>query len=95
MALDEATVRKIARLARIEVADDQLEALGAELSHILDWVELLGEVDTDGVAPMASVVEIELPLRQDEVTDGGYPEKLLDNAPDQTKGFFTVPKVIE
>ena len=95
MALDEATVRKIARLARIEVADDQLKALGAELSHILDWVELLGEVDTDGVAPMASVVEIELPLRQDEVTDGGYPEKLLDNAPDQTKGFFTVPKVIE
>ena len=95
MALDEATVRKIARLARIEIADDQLEALGAELSHILDWVELLGEVDTDGVAPMASVVEIELPLRQDEVTDGGYPEKLLDNAPDQTKGFFTVPKVIE
>ncbi len=95
MALDEATVRKIARLARIEVADDQLEALGAELSHILDWVEQLGEVDTDGVAPMASVVEIELPLRQDEVTDGGYPEKLLDNAPDGTKGFFTVPKVIE
>ncbi len=95
MALDEATVRKIARLARIEVADDQLEALGAELSHILDWVEQLGEVDTDGVAPMASVVEIELPLRQDEVTDGGYPEKLLHNAPDGTKGFFTVPKVIE
>jgi aspartyl-tRNA(Asn)/glutamyl-tRNA(Gln) amidotransferase subunit C len=95
MALDEATVRKIARLARIEVADDQLEALAGELTNILDWVEQLGEVDTDGVAPMASVVDIELPMRADEVTDGGYPEKMLDNAPAATKGFFTVPKVIE
>ncbi len=95
MALDEATVRKIARLARIEVPDDQLTALAAELSNILDWVEQLDEVDTDGVAPMASVVDIELPMREDEVTDGGYPEKMLQNAPDGTKDFFTVPKVVE
>lgn len=95
MALDKATVRKIAYLARIEVPDDQLEALAGELSNILDWVEQLGEVDTDGVAPMASAVEIELPMRADEVTDGGYPEKMLQNAPAATKGFFTVPKVVE
>lgn len=95
MALDEATVRKIARLARIEVADDQLGTLAGELSNILDWVEQLGEVDTEGVAPMASAVETVLPMRQDEVSDGGYPEKVLQNAPAATKGFFTVPKVIE
>jgi len=95
MALDEATVRKIARLARIEVPDDQLTTLAAELSNILDWVEQLGEVDTDGVAPMASVVDIDLPWREDEITDGGYPEKMLRNAPDGTGSFFTVPKVVE
>ncbi|MHA1538163.1 MAG: Asp-tRNA(Asn)/Glu-tRNA(Gln) amidotransferase subunit GatC [Alphaproteobacteria bacterium] len=95
MALDEATVRKIARLARIEVPDERLAGLAAELSNILDWVEQLGEVDTDGVAPMASVVEVVLPMRADEVTDGGYPDKILANAPDAAKGFFTVPKVVE
>jgi len=95
MALDEATVRRIAHLARIEVPDGELEALGGELSNILDWVEQLAEIDTDGIAPMASVVEIVLPQRADEITDGGYPEKVLQNAPGGAKGFFAVPKVVE
>ena len=95
MALDEATVRKIARLARIAVPEDQLGELAAELSNILDWVEQLGEVDTEGVTPMASVVDVELPRRDDTVTDGGYPDKILRNAPGGAKGFFTVPKVVE
>ncbi len=85
----------IAYLARIDVADDRLEALAEELSNIITWVEQLSEVDTEGVAPMSSVVEVKLPWREDKVTDGGYPDKALANAPDPAKGFYTVPKVIE
>lgn len=95
MALDKATVAGIAYLARIDVADDRLEALAEELSNILTWVEQLSEVDTEGVAPMSSVVEVKLPWREDKVTDGGVQDKVLANAPDPAKGFFTVPKVIE
>jgi aspartyl-tRNA(Asn)/glutamyl-tRNA(Gln) amidotransferase subunit C len=95
MALDKDTVRRIARLARIEVADDQLEGLAGELSNILGWIEQLNEVPTDDVEPMTSVVAVVLPMREDEVTDGGYPEKILRNAPEGGKGFFQVPKVVE
>ena len=95
MALDKATVAGIAYLARIDVADDRLEALAEELSNIITWVEQLSEVDTEGVAPMSSVVAVKLPWREDKVTDGRIPDKVLANAPDPVKGFFTVPKVIE
>ena len=95
MALDKDTVIRIARLARIEVPEDQLEALGGELNNILGWIEQLNEVDTDGVPPMTSVVEVVLPMREDVVDDGGYPEKILDNAPEGAPGFFAVPKVVE
>ena len=95
MALDKDTVRRIARLARIEVADDQLEGLAGELSNIMGWIEQLNEVPTDDVEPMTSVVAVVLPMREDEVTDGGYPEKILHNAPEGGKGFFQVPKVVE
>lgn len=95
MALDKDTVRQIAHLARLKVPEENLEHLAGELSNILTWVEQLDEVDTEGVAPMTSVVEYALPMREDEVTDGGYPDKVLANAPDPEKGFFTVPKVVE
>lgn len=95
MALDKTTVAGIAHLARIKVADDRLAALADELSHILTWVEQLSEVDTENVEPMTSVVAVTLPRRKDEVTDGGYSDKVLANAPDPAKGFYTVPKVVE
>jgi aspartyl-tRNA(Asn)/glutamyl-tRNA(Gln) amidotransferase subunit C len=95
MAIDKDTVRKIATLARVKVPEDELDSLAAELDNILGWVEQLAEVDTEGVPPMTSVVETVLPLRPDVVTDGGYPEKVLANAADAAKGFFTVPKVVE
>ncbi len=95
MALDKTTVVRIAHLARINVSEESLEPLAGELSQIITWVEQLSEVDTEGVAPMTSVVEFELPRREDEVTDGGYPERVVGNAPAAVKGFFTVPKVIE
>ncbi len=95
MALDKATVARIAKLARLRVPDDRLEGLAGELSNILTWIEQLEKVDTKGVAPMASVVEASLREREDVVTDGGYAEDILRNAPERTGDFFTVPKVIE
>ena len=95
MALDKTTVAGIAHLARIKVADARLAALAGELSHILTWVEQLSEVDTENVEPMSSVVAVTLPRRKDEVTDGGYSDKVLANAPDPARGFYTVPKVVE
>jgi aspartyl-tRNA(Asn)/glutamyl-tRNA(Gln) amidotransferase subunit C len=95
MSLDKATVAGIAHLARIRVADDQLDGLAGELNAILDWIKQLSEVDTDGVAPMTSVVKMDIPLREDKVTDGGYRDRVLANAPNTAEGFFVVPKVIE
>ncbi len=95
MALDKAAVAHIATLARIKLAEAELEPLAGELSHILDWVEQLNEVDTTGVPPMASSVAATLPTREDIVTDGGCPEAILGNAPRAARGFFTVPKVVE
>ena len=95
MALDTEVVRKIARLARLKVPEENLEPLAGELSQILTWVEQLDEVDTDGVPPMTSVVEMTLPLREDVVTDGGYADKVTANAPESVQGFFAVPKVVE
>ena len=95
MSVDEATVRKIARLARIAIADEQLPSLAGELSAILGWIEQLGEVDTIGIAPMTAVIPTHLAWRADVVTDGNVQAKVLANAPDATSGFFAVPKVIE
>jgi aspartyl-tRNA(Asn)/glutamyl-tRNA(Gln) amidotransferase subunit C len=95
MALDKDTVQRIARLARINVPETELEGLAGELDNILGWIEQLNEVDTDGVAPMTSVVEMDMPQREDVVTDGGYPDKVLGNAPDADRGYFTVPKVVD
>ncbi|MBL4804239.1 MAG: Asp-tRNA(Asn)/Glu-tRNA(Gln) amidotransferase subunit GatC [Alphaproteobacteria bacterium] len=95
MSLDEQTVRKVARLANIEIADSDVDRIGTQLSGILQWVEQLGEVDTDNVEPLANVVNIDLHLREDEVTDGDCADKVLANAPEETQGFFVVPKVVE
>lgn len=95
MALDKATVARIATLARIRLAENELEPMAAELSGILDWIEQLKEVDTTDVAPMASVADMRLPMRDDVVTDGGRRNAALGNAPKTEKGFFTVPKVVE
>jgi aspartyl-tRNA(Asn)/glutamyl-tRNA(Gln) amidotransferase subunit C len=95
MALDKATVAQIATLARIRLSDAELEPLTDELSNILTWVEQLKEVDTVGVAPMASTASVSLPMRDDVVIDGGCREAILGNAPRAARGFFTVPKVVE
>ena len=95
MSLDAATVARIARLARIEVADDELEALAGELSHILGWIEQLNEVDTREVLPMTSVAARTLAMRDDVVSDGEREGDILANAPEREDGFFVVPKVVE
>jgi aspartyl-tRNA(Asn)/glutamyl-tRNA(Gln) amidotransferase subunit C len=95
MSVDQDTVRRIAHLARIAIQENQVEPMVWELNGILDWVEQLNEVETDGVPPMTSVVEAKLPMREDVVTDGGYPEDLTRNAPRSEDNFFRVPKVVE
>jgi aspartyl-tRNA(Asn)/glutamyl-tRNA(Gln) amidotransferase subunit C len=95
MPVDRATVHKIAALARIKVPDEDLDRLAAELSNIIGWVEQLGEIDTRGVEPMASPVDLKLRWRQDAVTDGDQAEKIVANAPDAIAGMFAVPKVVE
>ncbi|MGB0084802.1 MAG: Asp-tRNA(Asn)/Glu-tRNA(Gln) amidotransferase subunit GatC [Rhodomicrobiaceae bacterium] len=95
MKVDEATVRHVARLARIKVSGQEARSLQRELSAILDWVEQLGEVDTADVEPMTRVEAMALPKRRDEVTDGGIPDLILKNAPLTEDHFFLVPKVVE
>jgi aspartyl-tRNA(Asn)/glutamyl-tRNA(Gln) amidotransferase subunit C len=95
MKVDEATVRHVARLARIKVTPEQAKALEGELSAILDWVEQLGEVDTANVEPMTRVEAMALPKREDKVTDGDIPDLVVKNAPFTEDNFFLVPKVVE
>lgn len=95
MAIDAATVRKVARLARIAEPEDRIEPLAKELSGILAWIEQLAEVDTDGVEPMTSAVAVAAPMRDDVVSDGGNAARVLANAPKTVDGFFVVPKVVE
>lgn len=95
MSVDKATVEHVAKLAHIRVDGARTQALADELSKILDWVERLSEVDTDGVEPMTSAVEHALHWRRDAVTEGGETDKVLANAPAAEFGFFAVPKVIE
>jgi aspartyl-tRNA(Asn)/glutamyl-tRNA(Gln) amidotransferase subunit C len=95
MKVDEATVRHVARLARIKVTTEQAKALEGELSAILDWVEQLGEVDTANVEPMTRVEAMALPKREDKVTDGDIPDLVVKNAPFTEDNFFLVPKVVE
>jgi aspartyl-tRNA(Asn)/glutamyl-tRNA(Gln) amidotransferase subunit C len=95
MSVNTDTVRRIARLARLAIEDEQLEPMAAELNAILAWVEQLGAVDVDGVEPLTSVVAQKLKMREDVVTDGSYPDDLVRNAPLTEDHFFVVPKVVE
>jgi aspartyl-tRNA(Asn)/glutamyl-tRNA(Gln) amidotransferase subunit C len=95
MEVDEGTVRRIARLARIKITDEEAKGLRKELSGILDWVEQLNEVDTGNVEPMTRVVPIQLKMRADQVTDGDVAEDIIKNAPVSDDHFFVVPKVVE
>lgn len=95
MSVDTATVKRVARLARIAVSDTEAEALKAELNTILGFVEQLNEVDVTGVEPMTSVIALKMKERPDVVTEGGETEKVLANAPVRDGNFFVVPKVVE
>jgi aspartyl-tRNA(Asn)/glutamyl-tRNA(Gln) amidotransferase subunit C len=89
------TVKKIARLSRLHVEDDRLASLADEMNGLLDWIEQLSEVDVTGVKPMTSAVEMEAPLRADEITDGNVRDKVLANAPKTEAGYFVVPRSVE
>jgi aspartyl-tRNA(Asn)/glutamyl-tRNA(Gln) amidotransferase subunit C len=95
MSLDTTTVRRIAKLARIRVEEGEVARLQTELNGILGWIELLSEVDVEGVQPLTGGAQIALRLREDAVTDGNIAERVLANAPDRVGEFFTVPKVVE
>ena len=95
MSLDSQAVAKIARLARIAVSEEEKNHFAKEISGILQWVEQLSEVNTDGVPLMTSVSHMKLPLRDDVVTDANQPEAILKNAPESDYGCFVVPKVME
>ncbi len=95
MQIDEATVKRVARLARIRMTAEEAKGLETELTGILDWVEQLGEVDTEGVEPMTRVVPIKLKMREDVVTDGEMADAVTKNAPLTDDHFFVVPKVVE
>jgi len=95
MSVDANTVRRIAHLARIAVAEDDVEHLKGELNAILAFVEQLSEVNVEGVEPMTSVTPMEMKKRTDEVTDGGIPDDIVRNAPATEGHFFLVPKVVE
>jgi aspartyl-tRNA(Asn)/glutamyl-tRNA(Gln) amidotransferase subunit C len=95
MSVDQATVRRIAHLARIAVTDEEVPLLQGELNAILDFVAQLDEVDVTGVEPMTSVTPMAMKKRQDQVTDGGYAEVIVANAPMTEDHFFLVPKVVE
>ena len=95
MSVDQKTVRRIARLARIAVADEDVPHLQGELNAILSFVEQLNAVDVEGVEPMTSVTPMTMKKRQDGVTDGGYPDDIVRNAPATEDHFFLVPKVVE
>ena len=95
MSVDHATVRRIAKLARIKVPEEEVAGLAGELNAILAFVETLGEVDVAGVEPMTSVMAMAMKKRVDEVTDGGIADLVTKNAPASEDHFFMVPKVIE
>ena len=95
MSLSKEDVAKVARLARLEMNDEDLERQAPHLNSIIAWVEQLSEVDTDNIEPLPSPVDIELRLRPDEANDGGYAGDVLKNAPEEMEEFYVVPKVVE
>jgi aspartyl-tRNA(Asn)/glutamyl-tRNA(Gln) amidotransferase subunit C len=95
MSVDADTVRRVAHLARIAVAEDEVASLAGELNAILAFVEQLSEVNVEGVEPMTSVTPMAMKMRKDQITDGGIAEAIMQNAPAREDHFFLVPKVVE
>ena len=99
MSVDTKTVQKVAKLARLSIPEERIDALAGEMNEILGWIEQLNEVDISGVEAMASTVDVQLPLREDAPaqgpTGGGQPENIVANAPVSEDNFFVVPKVVE
>ena len=95
MTIDTNTVKRVANLARIQIEDDELDSLATELSTILEFMQQLNSVDINNVEPLTSVTPMDLNLREDVIDDGEKPDQILINAPNQSQGFFAVPKVIE
>ena len=95
MSITKETVKKLGRLARLHIEEQDLEAKAEEVNGIMGWIEQLNEVDVEGVEPMTSVVEATLPMRDDVVTDGNIQDQILANAPKSEDGFFVVPKSVE
>ena len=95
MAVDQNTVRRVARLARIKLSDEEVMAFESELNTILHWIEQLNEVDVAGVEPMTSVIHMDMKKRDDNVTEGEIPDEVLANAPATQGQYFVVPKVVE
>jgi aspartyl-tRNA(Asn)/glutamyl-tRNA(Gln) amidotransferase subunit C len=95
MSVDQATVRRVAKLARIKVKEENVDRLAGELNSILHWIEQLNEVDVEGVEPMTAVVTVKMKKRADVVTDGNNPHDVVENAPVAEDDYFLVPKVIE
>jgi aspartyl-tRNA(Asn)/glutamyl-tRNA(Gln) amidotransferase subunit C len=95
MSVDRATVRRIARLARIVITDDEAKRLEQELSGILNWVAQLDDIDTSAVEPMTRVAAMKMKMRKDEVTDGFCADDILKNAPKVDDHYFVVPKIVE
>jgi len=95
MSIDEKTVRKVAKLARLALPEERVAPMAKELNGIMAWIEQLNEVDVDGVEPMTTPVAMTLPMRDDVVSDGNIRDQVLANAPKTEDGFFVVPKVVE
>lgn len=95
MSVNEKDVRKIAKLSRLAISDEKVPVMVNELNGILNWIEMLNEVDVQGVEPMTSVVAKDLPMREDVVNDGFYADRITKNAPKSAHGFFIVPKSVE
>jgi len=95
MSVDLATVKRVAKLARIAVTDEEAARMEGELNTILGFVEQLNEVDVEGVEPMTSVTPMEMKKRADVVTDGNKADDITANAPASEDNFFLVPKVVE
>ena len=95
MSIDKKTVAYVAKQSHLDLPDDKLDKLVPELSGIMNWIETLSELNTDTIDPLANVADIQLHLREDVVNDGGIPDQVLANAPEQTEGYFVVKKIVE
>ncbi|SVC02408.1 uncharacterized protein METZ01_LOCUS255262 [marine metagenome] len=95
MALSKETIVHVAKLARLELSEKEMDEMSIQLSEILAWIEQLGEVDVDGLEPMTSVVQMDLKVREDVVTESDQDEAIVSNAPERSDTYFVVPKVID